>query len=351
MEFIARVQLQRTINSVLVCGADIRASVILSHEDFSPINGLIHVCTLSACFVKDHITNSVIEDIDEKIESEAIQTIVLHGDVAVLLLRCPTVEDSYRLRISVKSYPDNYFIMPLLTDKIVVCQQQSSIQSNKLMLTTIRKLPSINNQDIFIKEEYGTTIGSHIWDSSIVLFNYLQQSLSTIQDDTKNGLLLELGAGCGLVGISLAYQFKKVYLTDKLSQLPFLTDNIHLNDVTANTVAYELDWTSATHITQLHNELNNNPLHTIIAADVLYDPILAEAFFSVCRILAKPSYTQIYVAQKTFRGLPPTVYSNLHTSCNSTPQQKICDIATVTGFHSRKLLERAGVAIWAMTLC
>jgi len=71
--------------------------------------------------------------------------------------------------------------------------------------------------------------GTSVWDASVVLANYIsfnpQFSLGRLQGKR----ILELGSGCGLLGISLAKRGAHVELTDKPSVLPILRRNVELN--------------------------------------------------------------------------------------------------------------------------
>ncbi|CAM9530160.1 unnamed protein product [Discosporangium mesarthrocarpum] len=99
----------------------------------------------------------------------------------------------------------------------------------------------VPNVRVTIREEYGLSIGSHVWDSSIVLSNYLS-SLHAIHPlwGKGGGTSLELGSGCGLVGLCLAaLGCRRVVLTDRMRLLPLLRENIRLNDGDGKVVVTE----------------------------------------------------------------------------------------------------------------
>ncbi|TVY87901.1 UPF0665 family protein, partial [Lachnellula willkommii] len=100
------------------------------------------------------------------------------------------------------------------------------------------------NSEIHIWEETGESIARHIWDAGLLLSAYLasisdpsskkaspplpslQQTLSQ-----KNLAVIELGAGCGIVGITLSTLFRK-----QISQI-LLTDLPEASEILAQNLA------------------------------------------------------------------------------------------------------------------
>ena len=79
--------------------------------------------------------------------------------------------------------------------------------------------------------------------------------------------VLELGAGCGVVGIGLAKYGAKCVLTDVAHVTPLLLHNCEQNHVEDNTTVVEYEWGA-----QMCAETKLGPLFDlIVAADVLYD--------------------------------------------------------------------------------
>eukprot|EP00929_Paragymnodinium_shiwhaense_P094194 TRINITY_DN5462_c0_g3_i2.p1 TRINITY_DN5462_c0_g3~~TRINITY_DN5462_c0_g3_i2.p1 ORF type:complete len:228 (+),score=33.96 TRINITY_DN5462_c0_g3_i2:54-737(+) len=85
-------------------------------------------------------------------------------------------------------------------------------------------------------------IGGRVWPVSLVLGSVLQQRLPSIATSRRPLKVLELGCGCGLVGLSLARQGHSVVLTDIPALLPLMRANVAAAasksvDVTRNSAA------------------------------------------------------------------------------------------------------------------
>ncbi|CAG8534164.1 7321_t:CDS:2 [Ambispora leptoticha] len=91
--------------------------------------------------------------------------------------------------------------------------------------------------------------GSVLWDPSILLSRLFlsKDAQSFFNLSTEHTHILELGAGCGLVGITLAPLVKSITLTDQQMVLPLLWKNVKRNlgeDVANGKVSVvELVWT------------------------------------------------------------------------------------------------------------
>ncbi|KAL7074498.1 hypothetical protein ACQ4LE_006894 [Meloidogyne hapla] len=131
----------------------------------------------------------------------------------------------------------------------------------------------------------GTT-GLCCWQASFALADFLFLSFSTnlLPYLSNAKYILELGAGCGLVGISLAKQF---YLNKKIKLILSDSDNFVLEKLNKNIKlnfgenkdnlieSKYLDWTNF-----VPNELL--PADVITASDIIYDP---EIFPSLINLL------------------------------------------------------------------
>lgn len=159
----------------------------------------------------------------------------------------------------------------LYTPKDIFAARLGSIASSCLcnyrMIDTVAALRersylfhNVNRRPIVIKEEYGATIGSHLWDSSIILNEYLLRTyMKHIEGnfDYTYKIGIELGAGCGLNGLTCSQQYdfdcesttsgthtrricKYMFLSDKSYQHEYLIENIALNkDCMENELANE----------------------------------------------------------------------------------------------------------------
>jgi hypothetical protein len=142
---------------------------------------------------------------------------------------------------------------------------------------------------VLIKESYGSLLGAHIYDSALTLSDYLHSShLSSHQGD----VIVELGAGCGLVGLTCLHHSHHVVFTDKREQLELLRENILTNAQEADISKWhclELDWSRSEHFQSLLAILTpyQRDGHDILllAADVLYDAEYAVIFLSMLHFL------------------------------------------------------------------
>ena len=146
---------------------------------------------------------------------------------------------------------DGICILPLLTDVFELVATTVGMNLTTTPLLSCYRLCA----GLVIKEEYGHTIGSHVYDSSIVMLRYLNKmllqsplsssssssslSLSSISSSpiytsilscSPNDIVMELGSGCGLVSMWLSQHIPmRIVATDLAAQLPFLRSNVHRN--------------------------------------------------------------------------------------------------------------------------
>jgi predicted nicotinamide N-methyase len=186
----------------------------------------------------------------------------------------------------------------LVTEDLIFGEDCPDILQSKILCSTYRRFPSSSEDfdsidsidSILIKEDRGITMGSHLWDSSIVQYEHLKElythmphHLSNQSDQSdqclkesgdlsleinaehahahdhthahahahvhtharvNNRIAVELGAGCALIGIALAKSnlFHKVYCTDLRNQVPYTRENLYMNNVHGIASAHELNW-------------------------------------------------------------------------------------------------------------
>jgi len=120
------------------------------------------------------------------------------------------------------------------------------------------------------------TIGWTVWDGSIVLSKYLEKQFS--KNYFQNKRIIELGAGCGLVGIVAGLLGAEVVLTDMQSVLLQLQENVNLNIPSSSSnpskvTVQQLTWgEDVRHF--------NPPFDMIISADVIYQCMEVESLIS-----------------------------------------------------------------------
>ncbi|KAJ8069952.1 hypothetical protein OCU04_000358 [Sclerotinia nivalis] len=144
-------------------------------------------------------------------------------------------------------------------------------------------------EEIRIWEETGESIARHIWDAGLVLSSYLSSlrnsskpvgSLPTLENflSTQQDInILELGAGCGIVGITLAKLFSdkinKILLTDLPEASEILEKNISIMASKPDTSRccscshQVLDWS-----TPLPEDVRGERWELVAVADCTYNP-------------------------------------------------------------------------------
>lgn len=111
-----------------------------------------------------------------------------------------------------------------------------------------------------------------IWGAGIVMARYLEHR--ALQLNLANISILELGAGCGLTSMVAALLGARVFATEQTSCMPYLSQNITLNDIPVN--IRTLHWANAS---------KNMRFPLILGCDITYDPSFYSdlfATFSAC---------------------------------------------------------------------
>jgi predicted nicotinamide N-methyase len=136
----------------------------------------------------------------------------------------------------------------------------------------------------------GDHTGKIVWETSYLLLNFL------LARGDKLGKILEVGAGCGLLGQVLAASkyAKKVVLTECDAVMENLERNVERNEsVLAKkkdkplAVARQLNWLSPRKdMARFPKDLQEHSFDTIVGTDVVYTPSLVEPLLSTLRIMA-----------------------------------------------------------------
>ncbi|KAE8383011.1 putative methyltransferase-domain-containing protein [Aspergillus bertholletiae] len=196
--------------------------------------------------------------------------------------------------------------------------------------------------DLRIWEETGNSIARHIWDAAIASVIYLQQIaaadsaitvplLSTLLQLERNAPLrvIELGSGCGIVGIALAQILPQcsTLLTDLPEVEEIVTQNIAVAKPTpSSNLKYQtLDWDEA-----LPEDLCNDSIDLVLVSDCTYNADSLPALVSVLGRLVQSSPDAIILVALKRRHDSETVFfdlmqssglSNLHHDSMQLPSQ------------------------------
>lgn len=192
-----------------------------------------------------------------------------------------------------------------------------------------------------------THTGGVVWETSYLLLEYLLSQ----QQSQSLGHVVELGAGCGLLGLTLAaaQRAPQVTLTEVDLVLPSLQDNLRRNPPktwvssirTTNCRAMRLDWTRFRE-DAAEAGLAAHSVDTIVGTDVVFAPALVEPLWQTIDFLAH-SQTIIYLC--------------VQIRC-AVSHQLLLDQASVYGFEMQDLIRTqdedadttatsSGIPVWA----
>mmetsp|Transcript_23948 Transcript_23948/g.51714 ORF Transcript_23948/g.51714 Transcript_23948/m.51714 type:complete len:237 (-) Transcript_23948:99-809(-) len=121
-------------------------------------------------------------------------------------------------------------------------------------------------------EEDGGT-GLNVWDGSLLLARYLEKRPAIVRNKT----VLELGSGCGLIGVASGILGAKlVTMTDLQYTLPSMKENVERNksswqgeDSHCQIECKECDWFHPPPITELCDDSTDSP-DVILVADCVW---------------------------------------------------------------------------------
>lgn len=120
-------------------------------------------------------------------------------------------------------------------------------------------------------------VGRFIWPTALPMMKYIRDEV--LSPSTENTVVVELGAGCGLLGMGLAatHKFHQVIITDH--DVFWLQRNLQQNSnmLGAEVGLARLDWGNVTEVEAISNIIRKSiiaihePKLLIVASDVLYN--------------------------------------------------------------------------------
>ena len=245
---IARIQLVRSIKSIVLAASTVTLEAVFASEFYDSIPELLDINSLYAAFIpvqSDQYPSLL--TILKSTSAFACKPSKSKKCGGKFNLTFPTGKGRYQLFLfsglgaSLLSDPSKHagsIIFPLLTSHFDVVSAEEMALSSVMPLLSCYRL--IDN--IVIEEEYGKMLGSHIYDSSVVILRFLaphndslknNNKVENLENKRKLSVAVEIGAGCGLVSIWLS-KFQSVYrviATDLELQLPLIERNIQSNNV------------------------------------------------------------------------------------------------------------------------
>jgi predicted nicotinamide N-methyase len=177
----------------------------------------------------------------------------------------------------------------------------------------IRELAITNADNPFADTERPDqdTTGLSIWSAALVLARWTQQM--NFSDST----VLELGAGCGVPGLAVAFSNpppKRVYVTDlNPKTVENLDHNISLNGL-VNTTAIKMDWCDK-------STWPEEKLDFVIGSDLIYQKSLVPLLVDVVLGLLKPNGKFYYVAPESGRDGLVEFIDRMKEACSDWKMQ------------------------------
>lgn len=224
---------------------------------------------------------------------------------AVLPSRSPLLSHS---KLDLGQGPSTHMTIPLektLIFQDVVIQQQQQYDAEELSLAffELANVPVVGYRLAIHQQRKGkkamivtvqqdsSACGNHtggiVWETSYLLLNYLLDR----NRSTKLGRVLEVGAGCGLLGQVLATSgwCKQVVLTETKEVLSNLEANLVRNNGgsrqrTHKPTAQQLDWLH--YKNDAVQNLQEHSFDTIVGTDVVFAPALVEPLLETLRFMA-----------------------------------------------------------------
>lgn len=345
---IARLQFIKSVKSSVAAKSFVHLDIIVSSEFNDPIKSVSSLASpnfVVKLFVPPSSTRSLKSECSI-FDIEVVKCGV-RNDMYSLKLMMPDVIGYACLKIELLNADgeDEIVIIPIISGWFMLFCKEDGESSSFVMpvLNCYREFNLSGGSRLFLKEDYGATLGSHIYDSSIVLLQFIESKsgIQVLGDvTTKKMKIIEVGAGCGLIGIYFASLEHRVLLTDKKEQLALLRENIAENDVQSNCAAVEFNWESAEQFMQVKNDMENH-IDIIIAGDVLYDRKTAAMFFDTAQKLSIATSSKVLLAQKIRQNNVDGITSKV----------ALIDVSKESGFRIvEKIHEKSDVILWMLTV-
>ncbi len=262
---IVRLCLRRSLPVRAKVGSLNRVEVILASEFYDIVSGLLSKCAVY-CSIQEAETKVGVG------EESLLESKWMKEDIGGYDILAPKKEGLYHIALRGVVHGDNeVMVLSWTSDVFEVCKEDMVLEFTPKMLTCLREFHTEESKVFRIREDYGAGMGTHIYDGAVVLMRFL-----LMRNDAgrrREGLALELGSGCGVLGVFLGTIYESVLLTDKGAQLPLLTRNIAENRAVTECCHSEaLDWGSSRDWLALAEKMKTLPrLQAVYASDVLYD--------------------------------------------------------------------------------
>jgi predicted nicotinamide N-methyase len=187
--------------------------------------------------------------------------------------------------------------------------------------------------------------GTWVWPTARPLLEYLLHTLHSTGRDEKSPSsptrVLELGAGCGLVGMGIAAACNaEVVMTDHADAVESLQKNVNLNlifdkeeEKSCISVA-QLSWGNSSDMSNIDTLYSSDykPFDLIVGSDLLYDPNSHVALLETMQHFAEKGNAPVYL------GYPP----------RSVSEERFIELATEKFDVDVQTLDDEGKAMLAV---
>ncbi|KAG0165668.1 Methyltransferase-like protein 21D [Apophysomyces sp. BC1034] len=246
---------------------------------------------------------------------------------------------------------DPQSILPLVVGPICIqpCKKPDHSPTNSPVADWPENTPMVYDgyrlfSKIMIHEAWDAGIPGKIWDSALVMLGFVKRLAEARGQDLKGRKVLDLSAGTGLLGLSLA-DISNVVITELDEALGLIDQNVTFNGYDGTVQTKSLLWGDAKQAAEC------GKADVILASDVLYE---AEFFEDLVKTFVdlSTSQTKIYIGYKR-RGFEPEEERRFWSLCqvhfdiillNQCSAEDEPDVALIPS-----LAASAGVKIYRLT--
>lgn len=146
-------------------------------------------------------------------------------------------------------------------------------------------------KQIVINQNLDYGFAGEVWDGALVLCYYMIKNKDLFEEKFKNKVILELGSGTGVCGITTSiFKPSKLFLTDIDSAIPLITKNVEVNkkNLTNPIEIVPIDW----NIKESYNNIKEE-IDYIICSEIVFDQSLFEALLSTIKAFYIKGKTKI----------------------------------------------------------
>lgn len=175
-------------------------------------------------------------------------------------------------------------------DAVTHCMQFTS----ETPLIKVRELPITRADHPFGSEDApeDDTTGLGLWPASVLLGAYLARNTA----EFVGQVVIELGAGCGLPGLTAAAcGAKRVFITDiHTATLTNAEYNVTLNQLDDKVTVSKVNWKDASTFPELRADV-------LIGSDLVYDKQILTLLVATVQAMLSPEGSFLYIAPNTGR--------------------------------------------------